>query len=145
MPAPTTTAELLELVARSGLTDEARLRALVEHLTESGSLPADPRAFATELIRNGCTSCFQAKQLLLGRWTGFDIGQYRLLEFIGTNTTCAFYLCECPRTQRVVVLEVLPPALADIPSTLDRFHREARAMARCCHPNIVSVHEVNQD
>ena len=144
MPAPATTAELLELVAKSGLVDEARLRALVERLTESGSLPADPRSFATELVRYGLTTYFQAKQLELGRWKRFDIGQYRLLEFIGTNTTCAFYLCECARMQRVVVIEVLPAELAGQQESLHRFYGQARAMAACAHPNIVCAYDINQ-
>ena len=145
MPAPTTTAELLELVAKSGLTDEPRLRGMVEHLTESGPLPVDPRALATELVRHGVTTGFQVEKLLRGEWQGFDIGQYRVLESIGANTTGALYLCECARLHRLVAVEVVPSWLAAIPNHLDRFFRQARAMASCSHENVVRAYEVAQD
>ncbi len=137
MPAPTTTAELLELVFQSGLADEARLRAYVGSFAE-----ANPRDLANALIAAGFLTYFQANQLLLGRWRQFNIGQYRVLEQLGTDTTGTFFLCECTRMQRVVAVKVLPTALGRISSGLERFYREARAMAACNHPNIVCAYDV---
>ena len=42
---------------------------------------------------------------------------------------------------RVVALKVLPAGAAEQPGFADRFQREARALARLEHPNIVGVHE----
>jgi serine/threonine protein kinase len=145
MAAPTTTAELLELVAKSGLTDSTRLRALVEHLTESDSLPADPRDFATELIRYGLVTCFHAEQLLLGRWKRFCLGMYTVLERFGTDTTGTFFLGEHTRMQRVVTIKTLPITTAENPHGLHRFYAEARAMATCQHPNVACAYDINNE
>jgi eukaryotic-like serine/threonine-protein kinase len=144
MPAPTTTAELLALVSQSGLTDESRLRALVDQLTESAPLPADPRVFATELIRYGFTTYFQTEQLLQGRWKRFRLGSYIVLERLGTDTMGTFFLCEDTRMQRVVAIKTLPILMAENPHDLNRFYREARAMAACNHPNVVCDHDISQ-
>jgi hypothetical protein len=41
----------------------------------------------------------------------------------------------------VVALKVLPPHMADDPGFAERFNREARALAKLTHPNIVAVHD----
>src|SRR6185295_13562875 len=45
---------------------------------------------------------------------------------------------------RIVALKVLPPASAASPGFADRFQREAKAMARLQHPNIVGVFEFGE-
>jgi serine/threonine protein kinase len=48
------------------------------------------------------------------------------------------------RLDRVAALKVLPPALAKDPAWVERFHREARALARLNHPHIVQVFDFGQ-
>ena len=43
-----------------------------------------------------------------------------------------------------VALKILPPQTASGPGFAERFNREARALARLSHPNIVAVHEFGQ-
>jgi serine/threonine protein kinase len=49
----------------------------------------------------------------------------------------AVYLCEHTLMKRLVALKVLPVEKLEEQSNLDRFHREARAVAALDHPNIV--------
>src|SRR5262249_16893527 len=47
--------------------------------------------------------------------------------------------------RRRVALKVLPRAKADDPSSLERFYREARAVAALDHPNIVRAYDIDQE
>jgi serine/threonine protein kinase len=145
MAAPSTIDELLELVHQSGLADESRIGSYVAGLTATQSLPPDPGRFASVLVHDGLLTRFQAEQLLLGKWKGFNLGLYEILERIGVGQSAAFYLGEHTSLQRVVALKVLPPASAELPGNLAKFYREARATAACNHPHVVQLYEVSQD
>ncbi|MCI0360685.1 MAG: serine/threonine protein kinase, partial [Planctomycetaceae bacterium] len=48
------------------------------------------------------------------------------------------------KLDRLVALKVLPPAMCKDPAFAERFTREARALARLSHPNIVAVHDFGE-
>ncbi len=48
------------------------------------------------------------------------------------------------KLRREVALKVLPPEMASSPERLDRFRREAKALAALDHPGIVSVFSVEE-
>ena len=70
--------------------------------------------------------------------------QLEILEFIGKGGMGAVYKARQPRLDRLVALKILPPAAAGDPGFAERFNREARALARLNHPNIVTVHDFGQ-
>jgi serine/threonine protein kinase len=55
------------------------------------------------------------------------------------------FLCEHKLMRRRVAVKVLPTAKAEDPSSLERFYREARAVAALDHPNIVRAYDIDQD
>ena len=67
--------------------------------------------------------------------------QLEVLEFIGKGGMGAVYKARQPSLDRLVALKILPPAAASDPGFAERFNREARALARLNHPNIVAVHD----
>ena len=67
--------------------------------------------------------------------------QLEILGFIGKGGMGAVYKARQPTLDRFVALKVLPPAVASDPGFAERFNREARALARLNHPNIVAVHD----
>jgi serine/threonine protein kinase len=145
MPAPTTTEEFLELVRKSGVVDEKRLGAYLTRARAAGPLPPDPARFAGLLVHDGILTRFQAEQVLQGKWRRFTIGKYKVLERLGAGGMGSVYLCEHKLMRRRVAVKVLPTAKADDPSSLERFYREARAVAALDHPNIVRAYDIDQD
>jgi eukaryotic-like serine/threonine-protein kinase len=54
------------------------------------------------------------------------------------------YLAEDTRLDRKVALKILPPEFADNTDRKARFTREAKAVAALNHPNVVTVHSVEE-
>jgi serine/threonine protein kinase len=145
MPAPTTVAEFIELVQKSGVVDGPRLSAYVQNTDERSAPPADPAKFANLLIRDGILTDFQAEQILQGKWRRFTIGNYKVLEKLGSGGMGQVFLAEHKIMRRKVAVKVLPSAKAEDPSSLERFHREARAVAALDHPHLVRAFDIGQD
>src|SRR6266702_3152584 len=70
--------------------------------------------------------------------------QLEILAFIGKGGMGAVYKARQPALDRLVALKILPPQTAAAPGFIERFNREARALAKLSHPNIVAVHEFGQ-
>ncbi|HXR08248.1 MAG TPA: serine/threonine-protein kinase, partial [Candidatus Acidoferrum sp.] len=70
--------------------------------------------------------------------------QLEILGFIGKGGMGAVYKARQPALDRLVALKILPPQAAGGPGFAERFNREARALAKLNHPNIVAVHEFGQ-
>ncbi len=145
MSVPNSVEELVQLVRKSGMVDEAKLSAYLQRREFARGLPTDPREFADDMIRDGVLTNFQAEQFLLGKWRGFTIGKYKLLERVGVGGMGQVFLCEHMFMKKRVAVKVLPPAKADQPAALGRFYREARAAGSLQHPNIVRTHDIDQD
>jgi serine/threonine protein kinase len=145
MPSPTTGDEFLDLVRKSAVVDDRRLSTYLERLRGGAGAPADPVQMATQLVRDGILTHFQAEQFLQGKWRRFTIGKYKVLERLGSGGMGSVYLCEHMLMRRRVAVKVLPAAKADDPSSRERFYREARAVAALDHPNIVRAYDIDQD
>jgi serine/threonine protein kinase len=144
MPAPTVVSDFLECVRKSGVADPERLD---QYLARVGAdAPDTPARMAEALIAEGLLTRFQADHMLRGRWRNFVLcGKYTILEPIGAGGMGTVYLCLHKIMRRPVAIKVLPVAQADDPGSVERFHREAQAVAQLRHPNIVGAHDVDKD
>src|SRR6185295_1247607 len=70
--------------------------------------------------------------------------QLEILGFIGKGGMGAVYKARQRALDRMVALKILPPQAASGPGFAERFGREARALAKLSHPNIVAIHEFGQ-
>ena len=75
---------------------------------------------------------------------GQTLAHYKILEKIGSGGMGDVYLAEDTKLDRKVALKVLPPELAESEERRARFKREAKALAALDHPNIVTVHSVEE-
>lgn len=67
--------------------------------------------------------------------------QLEMQQLLGQGGMGAVYRARQPALDRLVALKILPPQTSADAGFADRFTREARALARLNHPNIVGVHE----
>lgn len=73
---------------------------------------------------------------------GQTLGHYRLTAALGAGGMGEVYRAHDLRLGRDVALKLLPSTMAADPGMLERFGQEARALAALDHPNIVTVHSV---
>lgn len=64
-----------------------------------------------------------------------------ILEFIGQGGMGAVYKARQRELDRIVALKILPPDIGQDAAFAERFTREARALAKLNHPNIVTLYE----
>lgn len=145
MPAPATVDDFLDLIQKSGVAESARVKGYVQSLVARGTPASKTDRLAESMVRDGLLTFFQAEQLLQGKWKRFFIGKYKVLERIGTGGMGQVFLCEHKLMKRRVALKVLPAVKAQDPASLERFYREARAVAALDHPNIVRAYDIDQD
>src|SRR5262245_12692161 len=145
MPAPTSVDEFVELIRKSSVLDEPRLSAYVQKLKADPNAPKDISGIAGLFVRDGLLTYFQAEQFLQGKWKRFTIGKYKVLERLGSGGMGQVFLCEHKLMRRRVAVKVLPTAKAEDPSSLERFYREARAVAALDHPNLVRAYDIDRD
>jgi eukaryotic-like serine/threonine-protein kinase len=75
---------------------------------------------------------------------GGRLGPYEVVGPLGAGGMGEVYLARDTRLGREVALKVLPSETARDPGRLARFEREARALAALNHPNIVTVHAIEE-
>jgi len=70
-----------------------------------------------------------------------QIGKYKVTREIGKGGMGIVYKGIDPETQKNVAIKILPPTTVN-KATVERFNREAHAMSKLKHPNLIEVYEV---
>jgi serine/threonine-protein kinase len=73
------------------------------------------------------------------------IGKYRARALLGEGSMGKVFLAHDPDLKRDVAVKVMAGSSGGDPKLRERFEREARAVARLHHPNIVTVHDLGHD
>src|ERR1700693_4923734 len=75
---------------------------------------------------------------------GHQIGSYQVLSLLGAGGMGEVYQAHDTKLGRDVAIKVLPSAFVHDPDRLSRFQREARMLASLNHPNIATIHGLEQ-
>ena len=70
------------------------------------------------------------------------IGRYEILELVGRGGMGVLYRAKDPVLERIVALKMMLVDFSRDPAARERFEREAKAVARLQHRNVVTIHEL---
>jgi CheY-like chemotaxis protein/tRNA A-37 threonylcarbamoyl transferase component Bud32 len=131
--------ELLDLLQASNLLS-------AEDLKRAGSIDAqsDGRLLAKALVAAGMLTQFQMDEVVNRRVDRLQIGNYDVLDKLGTGGTGTVFKARHRRMKRVVALKVLARNLCKDKSFVQRFQREIETIAQLSHPNIVMAYDADE-
>ncbi|MFO0879112.1 MAG: serine/threonine-protein kinase [Gemmataceae bacterium] len=138
------TEELLEQITRYHVVDPESLWKFVAGRGGAGGLAAEPGDLLADLCREGLLTPFQAEQLLAGAPEELAVGKYLLLNPLGDLDSSVFRARRRPDGS-LVALKLLQRGQDVSPRVIERFRREAEALARLDHPRIVGIKEFGED
>ncbi len=75
---------------------------------------------------------------------GSRLGPYEIVSQLGAGGMGVVYQARDPRLDRSVAIKLLPPDLTRDDTAKQRFLQEAKAASALDHPNICTIHEINE-
>src|SRR5205823_14854007 len=76
--------------------------------------------------------------------TGTKLGRYEIRSKIGEGGMGEDYLAQDTKLDRKVALKILPAEVAAHPDRMKRFVQEAKTASALNHPNIITIHEIDE-
>lgn len=106
--------------------------------------PPQAHLLAHALVEAGRLTKYQASAIYQERPEGLVLGEYTVLEKIGSGGMGHVYKAVHARMGRQAAIKVLPSKALSSPGAVHRFQQEVRAAARLTHPNIVITYDASQ-
>ena len=135
--------ELLKNLTESNLLSDEEICTIHDSI---GSRPdvKSAESFARELVRQNHLTKLQAGAVLKGKTKNLVFGEYVVLEKIGSGGMGQVFKARHRPTGKLVAVKVLSADAVKNRRLIERFKKEARAVARLKHPNIVRAYEAGK-
>jgi serine/threonine protein kinase len=130
-------------LGESGLLSEVSLRELLGGLASERDIN-DGDTLARRLVHLGHLTPFQADAVRGRRFEEVCVGNYIILEHLGSGGMGTVYKARHRRMKRFVALKVLHREAAGRGSFAQRFEREVETIAQLSHPNIVMAFDADE-
>lgn len=136
--------EFLAAAQDSGLLSAADIGTLGDELRHSGT--ATRQEVAAQLVEKNVLTPFQAEELLAGRGAECILAKrYVIRQKLGAGAMGTVYLADDKKLDRRVAIKVLPAPRINDAGAIARFQREAKALAKLAHPNIVQAYDSDEE
>ena len=131
--------QLLEILKENKLLTDGELQRI-----EALAPQADAQPLSQALVAQGMLTPFQMETILNRKPEKLKIGNYDVLDKLGTGGTGTVFKARHRRMKRVVALKVLARNLGKDKTFVQRFQREVETLAQLSHPNIVMAYDADE-
>jgi serine/threonine protein kinase len=135
--------EFVDRLVESRLMSADDVDSFVEQLSFDDR-PSDGQQLCDSLVRAERITPYQASRIQRGKAQHLILGNYTLLEHIGTGGTGQVFKARHRLVDRLVAIKILSEDFVRSQTSLERFRREAKAAAQLEHPNIVSAFDADE-
>ncbi len=142
METPLVADSFVALLKKSNLLPADQIDAALSRFALAEDAP--PKDFAWAFLRAGLLTRFQAERLLEGRFRGFFIDKYKVLEILGAGGMACLYLAQDTESGQRVALKVLADKNKADPGMLARLNIEAKAGKKLDHSGIIRTFGINR-
>jgi serine/threonine-protein kinase len=135
--------EFLKNLHDSGLFPDEEIRKTQDAFPDAVA-GADGAGVAAAWVSAGKLTTYQSRAIVERRFSDLSVGNYDVLDLLGSGGMGTVFKARHRRMKRVVALKVLSLKVAEGTSFVQRFQREVETIAQLNHPNIVMAYDADE-
>jgi response regulator RpfG family c-di-GMP phosphodiesterase/serine/threonine protein kinase len=144
-PGPQLAAALLRRLLAAGVVPAEGWNSLSDSDRHAVVAAPDLATLAELLLSRRLLTAYQAGRVRTGAVNGLVLGNYRVLDRIGTGGMGVVYRAEHRKLRTPVAIKALYADARVNPTAAERFFREVRAVATLRHPNVVAAIDAGEE